>query len=419
VRRTRVWRIALVLALLAGLATAPLLARSPVPKRRVCAADALQAKAVAGLANFAGWLRRHQTTGFIGEVGWPSNRDSPQWNALASVWYQAADQLNLPVTAWAAGDWPADYPMAIYRPARRQSDVDIAGPQAAIVERHLRLPHHPAGDLRGVALAAGSFAAGDVNGAFGSGSPGVYGQDYTYETAATYRYLAARGMRLIRLAVTWERLQPVPFGPLSVGEVERVGRALDRAGQAGLSVVLDLHGYGDYAAGGGRYGPLRRVTLGSRELPTTALADVWRRIAVAYAHRPMIVAYGVLNEPTRLASDGRAGALLWERASQQAVDAIRAAGADTAVTISGYLPMGPPAWGQMHPRAWIRDPLNRIAYESHAYFDGDGSGHYWAGYAEELRNLGPSRVARCRWLLPIGPSALSPPAPTPAWPIRR
>jgi aryl-phospho-beta-D-glucosidase BglC (GH1 family) len=226
-------------------------------------------------------------------------------------------------------------------------------------------------------------------------------------------------VRLIRLAVNWERLQPVPFGPLSVGEVERVGRALDRAGAAGLSVVLDLHGYGDYAAGGGVDGQVRRLTLGSPQLPTTALADVWHRLATTFAHRPMVVAYGLLNEPTRLAAAGRAGARLWERASQQAVDAIRSTGSDTAVTVSGYLPMGPPAWGEMHPRAWIRDPLGRFAYESHAYFDGDGSGHYWSSYADEVRGVGDPAPPRCQWLAPSAPSPLAPFAPPPAWPARR
>jgi hypothetical protein len=412
VRLKRVWRVALVLVLLVSVATAPLIARSPVPPRRVCTADALQAKAVAGLANFARWLNRFHVTGYIGEVGWPSNRDGTQWNDLAAAWYRAADQLDLPVTAWAAGDWPADYPMAIYRPAQRQSDVDIAGPQAAVVERHLS-------DLRGVVLAAGSFATSEVNGGFGTGNPGVYGRDYTYETPATYRFLAGRGVRLIRLAVNWERLQPVPYGPLSVGEVGRVGRALDQAGTAGLSVILDLHGYGDYAAGGGPDGQVRRLTLGSRELPTTALADLWRRLATTYAHRSMVVAYGLHNEPTRLAEPGRAGARLWERASQQAVDAIRSTGSDTAVTVSGFMPMGPPAWGEMHPRAWIRDPLGRVAYESHAYFDGDGSGHYWSSYADELRSAAHPPVPSCHWLPRTAPSPLTSGAPPQAWPARR
>ncbi|NJC65509.1 glycoside hydrolase family 5 protein [Planosporangium flavigriseum] len=405
-QRRRVWCLAAsaayVAAALGLLAVLMIPAGVPLPAvRKVCTSDALEAKAVAGLANFAGWLRRNGTYGFIGEVGWPSNRDSGQWNRLADTWYTAADRIGLPVTAWAAGSWPADYPMAIYRSGPDPATVNVAGPQAAVVERHGSTDRYP----RGVNLAYGSFGAGDSNAAFGAGNPGRYGLDYGYEVPATYHDLAARGVRLVRLAVNWERLQPVPFGPLSGDELARVRSAFRQAGQAGLTVLLDLHGYGDFFAGGGSHGQLRRLVLGSPALPTTALADFWQRTAQAVADMPAVVAYGILNEPTRLAAGGRAGARIWERASQQAVDAIRRTGATAAVMISGYLPMGPPAWGQMHPRAWIRDPLGRVAYESHAYFDSDGSGRYLASYADEVRRVDPV-PSRCQWLPPLAVQVL-------------
>jgi hypothetical protein len=397
-------------ALALALAVEPLVAPGPPAARStVCTQDALQAKAVGGLANFAGWLSRNRTTGFVGEVGWPSTRDSPQWNALADTWFTAADRIGLPVTAWAAGPWPADYPMAVYRSGDVAADGSANGadggavpgpvvePQAAVVERHPTTARY----LRGVVLAGGSFAAGDTDAGFGSGNPGRYGEDYGYEAGSTYRELAARGIRLVRLTAVWERLQPVPFGPLSATELARVRTALGRAAQAHLAVVLDLHGYGDFAEGGGPDGPVHHLTLGSRALPTSALADFWRRMAPAVADEPAVVAYGILNEPSRLAADGRAGARIWERAAQQSVDAIRATGSRTAVTVSGYLPMGPPAWGQMHPRAWVRDPLHRVAYETHAYFDSDGSGHYYRSYAEELRQVTAPKGS-CQRLAPVG-----------------
>src|SRR5262245_28649226 len=112
-------------------ASTVLVGPAPPVASRLCTADPVQAKAVAGLANFARWLRRHDASGFIGEVGWPSTRDGAQWNALAETWYTAADRIGLPVTAWAAGPWPADYPMAVYRPgagpSTAQSDADTPG----------------------------------------------------------------------------------------------------------------------------------------------------------------------------------------------------------------------------------------------------------------------------------------------------
>lgn len=399
----RLLYVAVAVTLLVVLFMAPAL--PPPASVRMCAGDALQAKAVAGLANFAGWLRRNDASGFIGEVGWPSS-DALKWNALADTWYTAADHLGLPVTAWAAGSWPADYPMAVYRSDTGSSITDRPGPQAAVVERHPSTDRYP----RGVVLAAGSFGAGDASDTdtgFGAGNPGRYGQDYQYEEPGTYAGLAARGVRLVRLALTWERLQPVPFGPLSREEVARVQSALLAAGRAHLAVVVDLHGYGTFTEGGGPSGPTRRMTLGSPELPTTALGDFWRKMAQAVSDAPAVHAFGILNEPTHLAASGRAGARIWEQAAQQSVDAIRATGSATTVTISGYVPMGPFAWGQMHPRAWIRDPLHHVVYESHAYFDNDGSGHYYASYAEELRLITNPAPSRCQWLTPPDIQALS------------
>ncbi|GAB3829531.1 glycoside hydrolase family 5 protein [Dactylosporangium cerinum] len=367
----------------------------------VCGTDALQAGALAGLAHFSAWLRREDASGFVGEVGWPAGADIDQWNALGAVWYRAADAIGLPVTAWAAGRWPPNYRMTVYRSG---STVGSAGPQAPIVEAHPGAERY----LRGVALAGGSFGTGDGNPDFSNLNPGRYGSDYTYEDAGFYAYLAGRGVRLVRLAISWERLQDRPSGPLVAAELGRIRTAVGSAAAAGLRVVLDLHGYGDYAlgsadtdgsadAGAGR---VRRVPLGSLELPTTALADLWSRLARATADLPAIAGYGLLNEPTKLAAKGRDAALIWERASQQAVRAIRRTGDRRRVLVSGYAQMSPADWGRLHPHAWIEDPVRRVSYETHDYFDQDNSGRYRAGYSDELARAAPS-TPLCQSLTPM------------------
>ncbi|MBI3686061.1 MAG: cellulase family glycosylhydrolase [Actinobacteria bacterium] len=350
--------------------------------REICGADALQAAAVDGLAHFAQWLSANHSAGYVGEVGWPSGPDAQRWNALADTWYSAADTLGLPVTAWSAARWPASYPMSVYRAGTGSTELDSRGPQAGIVEAH----GSTRGYLRGVVLAGGSFGAADTNPAFGSLRPGRYGYDYSYESPASYQYLARRGVRLVRMAVAWERLQPVPGGPLDATAVSTLRRALDHAGRAGLRVIVDLHGYGAFAAGPGPgAGQARRLLLGSAGLPTGALADFWRRTVPAVAGLPAVIGYGLLNEPVTLAERGMAGARLWERASQQAVTAIRQAGGAGLVLVAGYGSTSPARWGSMHPRAWIQDPAGLVRYDAHAYFDADGSGHYAASYAEALR----------------------------------
>jgi endoglucanase len=180
----------------------------------------------------------------------------------------------------------------------------------------------------------------------------------------------------------------------------RVQRALDYARQAKLRVILDLHNYGSFALGeaaGSKTQP-RRLVLGSTELPIDALADLWTRLAEATRDDPVVIGYDVMNEPVTLAAKGEAGARLWEQASQAAVGAIRRAGSTATIAVAGYAQTAPAQWGTLHPRAWISDPLNRVIYEAHTYFDKDSSGHYAASYADELQRVAGSAPAQCQSL---------------------
>ena len=60
--------------------------------------------------------------------------------------------------------------------------------------------------LRGVNLSGAEFGDGQI--------PGKFNRDYTYSSATSFRYFAAKNLGLIRLPVRWERLQPSPSGPL-------------------------------------------------------------------------------------------------------------------------------------------------------------------------------------------------------------
>ena len=55
-------------------------------------------------------------------------------------------------------------------------------------------------EWRGVSLASAEFAETEL--------PGIYGKHYVYPTPASAAYFAAKGMNLMRLPFTWERLQP-------------------------------------------------------------------------------------------------------------------------------------------------------------------------------------------------------------------
>ncbi len=384
-RRRRVWgrRLAagLAVTLVVGIGIHAIPRLFGPADDEVCPEDAVQARAVQGVVSFAAWLRTHGAQGYVGEVGWPAGFDRQAWDRTAQAWYRAADIAGLPTTAWAAGRWSRDYPMWVYRASTVGGYLDEAGPQAAVVERHLQVD----GVARGVAIGSGTFGASDVDDGYSNADPGRYGWDYTYESAKGYAFLARRGIRLVRLGVSWERLQRRPAGPLDAKEVARLLRALTWAEQAGLKVVLDLHSYGTYAlADGGR---VRQVALGTPELPVSALADLWRRLAEATSSSRAIVGYDLMNEPARLAVGGAQGALVWEAASQGAVEAIRQAGGTATVVVAGYGSSSPVGWPHLHPEPWIEDPLGDVAYEVHSYFDEDGSGHYDLTYDQELAAL--------------------------------
>jgi hypothetical protein len=391
----RPWRLIGVVGaavLLLGVGGAFLVPRYLRPgQTSVCADDAVLARALDGLSTFADWLRRNDVPGYVGEVGWPTG---PQWATLADTWYEAADALGLPVTAWAAASWPAGYPMAVYRRGTGSTSLNTAGPQSDVVRGHATTGSY----LRGVVLAGGSFGAADSNPRFSSARPGRYGYDYSYENAASYAYLAAQGVKLVRLTVSWERLQPVPGKGLNPAELDRLRTALARARQAGIAVILDLHNYGSFAAAGPK-----QLVLGTPDLPVARLADLWSRLATATADETALVGYDILNEPITLAARGADGARLWEQASQAAVDAIRATGSTRTIAVTGYGQTGPGQLGEFHPRAWIADPLHRTVYETHAYFDGDSSGHYATGYDHELARL-PQAGHSCRVFRDLAPS---------------
>jgi hypothetical protein len=396
-RPRRLVGVLVAVVLLLGAGAAVLVPRLLHPGRtKVCTSDALQARALDGLATFADWLRRNDVPGYVGEVGWPAGPDAQRWAALAQTWYQGADALGLPVTAWAAASWPAGYPMAVYRRGAGSTSLNTAGPQSEVVRDHATTGRY----LRGVVLAGGSFAAADSNAQFSSTRPGRYGYDYSYENAASYSYLAAQGVKLVRLTVSWERLQPVPGEALNQVELGRLRTALTRAAQAGIAVILDLHNYGSFAAGGTA---TKRLVLGTADLPVARLADLWSRLAEATADQTALVGYDILNEPITLAARGAGGARLWEQASQAAVDAIRATGSARSIAVTGYGQTAPGQLGEFHPRAWIADPLHRTVYEAHAYFDGDSSGHYAAGYAAESARL-PRAGHACRVFRDLAPS---------------
>ena len=194
--------------------------------------------------------------------------------------------------------------------------------------------------------------------------PGKPDTDYFYPSGDELARWAATGMNAVRLPVLWERLQPKFAGPLDKDEVARLQSAVREAGAHGLTTIVDLHDYGAY----------RGTRVGEPAVPARAFADFWARLARVLPLRD--VAYGLMNEPNGI------GSVEWAAAEQQAIIAIRGAGARALILVSGT------GWDGAHnfvsgrgygesnavALASLHDPADNMAVELHQYFDADHSG---------------------------------------------
>jgi hypothetical protein len=342
------------------------LAASTTAAIAVCASDPLQAKQLAALANFEGWLQSANASGYVGEVGWPAGNDAVAWNALANKWYAAADMDQLWVTAWSAGEWWGKYSLQPYVVAAGKSSVSARGSQAAVLTNHPSTPTV----LRGVNSSGGEFGTGA---GFSNTTPGVLHTNYHYDSTATFQYLATQGVRVVRLPFRWERLQPRLDSALNIAAVAALKDAVLRANQAGLSVILDMQNFGRYVTSTGTR------LIGTSALPNAAFADFWSRFASAFAGVPGVAGFDLMNEPHDLASVG-----VWQQASQQALTAVRAAGSKTLILVEGYDWAGDHNWSRVEPTPWIVDPAANFRYEAHQYFDVDWSGRYADSYATDV-----------------------------------
>jgi endoglucanase len=206
----------------------------------------------------------------------------------------------------------------------------------------------------GINLAGGEFNAGR--------RPGTYAKDYIYPNAATAKPFVAMGMKVVRVPVLWERLQPEAMQPLSSTEMARLDKAL--GGLNGFQlIIIDVHNYGkfqgkrlDQISGGGRY-----------------LADLWQRLAIYYKARPAI-AFGLMNEPNGMAPAA------WRKIADQSVAAIRRAGARNLILVPGSNWTGAHSWLSGGSRsnaaafADFRDPGRNYVLEMHQYLDRYSSG---------------------------------------------
>jgi len=227
-------------------------------------------------------------------------------------------------------------------------------------------------NLVGINLAGAEFGA-DV------ALPGVYLKQYIYPGEADFKRYAERNLKLVRLPFRWERIQPRLNGELNSVELGRMLATLDHAKKYNMQVILDMHNYYRY------HGKM----IGSNEVPVSAFADAWRRIAQKVANHPAVYGYGLMNEPHT--TNGK-----WPAAALAAAKSIRTLDADNWVVIAGDRWSSAFHWPsyntQLVKDSWMRDPNNNLMFEAHLYFDKDYSGYYTNRYEKYDPMIGVVRA---------------------------
>ena len=234
----------------------------------------------------------------------------------------------------------------------------------------------------GVSIAGAEF--GSNNPLFCNDNPGILGQDYFYNQPWTFNWFAQEGVNLIRLPFRWERIQPQLNGPLYQPELDRLIGLLHWADKNDVRIILDMHNFGRYSLR--HNGAVVAAVVGKKYageilVSTDNLIDAWAKIIHACeGARVTPWALGLMNEPHDM------GFSKWRNISSKLVAGLRAEGSQHTLLVAGDGWSSAENWKKQNgPKPWIDDPLQKIVYEAHVYFDHDGAGKYGLSFGEELR----------------------------------
>ena len=217
----------------------------------------------------------------------------------------------------------------------------------------------------------------------------TYGTEYSYPSAPTFDYFAARGLGFIRLQVQWERLQPVLGGPLDATNLGYLQQDVAYAKASGALVSIVPHNSARYAPNESLVSNpciIDNPCPGSPVNVTAAdLANFWVEMSNAFKDEPAVVAYDLMNEPYDMGTDANGNPVNWGQIAQTVLTAIRSNGDNKTVMIPGDQWSNATDWSNDNgATAFISDPANNYYYEAHEYFDSDYSGTYAETYDEEL-----------------------------------
>ncbi|MFT3966513.1 MAG: cellulase family glycosylhydrolase [Sphingobium sp.] len=213
-------------------------------------------------------------------------------------------------------------------------------------------------------VAAKALPGVNISGGEFGGTGGKLGTNYIYPSKSEISYYAAQGFKVLRIPFRWERLQPTPYAALSATDRNALKTAVTQANALGLTVVLDMHNYGQRQTSTGTF------DVGSANVTAEALTDAWVKIMEDYRGNPQLWV-GLMNEPNRQSPDN------WWRIANQVVQDLRNQKIDNKILVPGTAWTGAHSWissGNAARAAAFVDPSNNYAFEVHQYLDGGSAG---------------------------------------------
>ncbi|RRW46682.1 glycoside hydrolase family 5 protein [Pseudomonas luteola] len=190
--------------------------------------------------------------------------------------------------------------------------------------------------------------------------PGINNRNYIFPNESHFQQWSAKGIRMVRFPIIWERLQPKLVSMLDPAYVGLITQTLNYAQKYNIKVVLDLHNYARY----------RGALIGTATVPYGAYSDVMYRIAFRWAKHPALYGYDIMNEPN--------GALdYWPTAAQYGINGVRIVDKVKPIIVEGNGWAEATRWALWNNSLLnLKDPSNNLIFSAHTYFDANAGGTY-------------------------------------------
>lgn len=238
-----------------------------------------------------------------------------------------------------------------------------------------------------------------------------YGDDWDGWTGQTYfdhisspsaelTYYKSKGFNVIRLPISWERIQHVRGGAFDRTYSGYVTNFIATATAQGFYIVLDLHNYNRYADGafnsaGAQLSSFTIRTMGDGVLTIADLSDVWTRLMALVGTNPKVI-LNLMNEP----HDFPMVSTVWFAGVQTVINAIRATGSTQLILVPNSRGSDVDHWSSYSPNMSnvtdstnptdsvaalaITDSAGNYAFDMHSYQDSPTSA---TSYSTQVANV--------------------------------